>query len=413
MIQNKIRYLALLATIGLLSILYNEYFMIIILLTVAVLPFLMFGLLSYIYGMISVELISTVHVANKGETIPVSLIISNRTIFPVSNITLYLTYGNSFSGRKFRKELMVSADRRTRATVTCNLLSEHAGNLEISLTRVRVYDYLKMFSLRKRCHGEIKVAVLPVLHEITEEYLTNRTKMQVESDYYSTVKSGDDPSEVFTIREYREGDRPTRIHWKLSVKQDQLMIKEFSEPMNCSILIFANLSVSLEEDVLLYMDALMECALSLSYSFLMKGQIHYFSWYDEAHGVCRRVRIVKEKDLFEAVDGLLQSGPYSKGVDVMTAYLAEHPNDQYSDLFYVTGEVSKPQLDSLSLIKANIRQIIYVSDTGRYSEVHNGKIRIKLPITEEVMKKIAEMGIGLLSVDTGNVQRNLESLKLG
>jgi hypothetical protein len=267
---------------------------------------------------------------------------------------------------------MVSADRKTRATITCNILSEHAGNLEISLEKVRVFDYLKMFSLRKKCHGDIKVAVLPVLREITEDYLVNRSMMQVESDYYSPVKSGDDPSEVFAIREYREGDRPTRIHWKLSVKQDQLMIKEFSEPMNCSILIFANLSISPEEDVLLYMDALMECALSLSYSFLIKGQIHYFSWYDETHGICRRVRIVKEKDLFEAVDGLLHSGPYSKGVDVMTAYLAEHPNDQYSDLFYVTGEVSKPQLESLSLIKANIRQIIYVNDTGRYSDVHNG-----------------------------------------
>ncbi len=413
MLQNKIRYLALLATIGLLSILYNEYIMIIVFLTIAVLPFVMVGLLCYIYGMLSVELISTVHVAGRGEMIPVSVIINNPTIFPVSNITLYLTYGNSFSGKRFKKELIVSSDRRSRATVTCNILSEHAGNLEISLSKIRVFDYLKMFSLRKKCHGELKVAILPVVHEITEDYLANRSRMQVESDYYSPTKSGDDPSEVFGIREYREGDKPTRIHWKLSMKQDQLMIKEFSDPMNCSILIFANLSVAFEEDILPYMDALMECALSLSYSFLLKGQIHYFAWYDEVHGVCRRVRIVREKDLFEAVDGILQSGPYSKGVDVMTAYLAEHPNDQYSDLFYVTGEVSKDQLDALSLIKASVRQIIYVNDSARYSEANNGNIRIKLPITEEVMKRIVEMGIGLLSVDTGNLKHNLESLKLG
>lgn len=413
MIQNKIRYLVLLATIGLLSILYNEYFMGIIFLTVAGLPFLMFALLSYVYGMLRVELVSPVHVASKGEMIPVSVQIHNPTIFPASGIQLIITYSNSFSGKKYKKEFMVSADARTRATVTMNLMSEHAGNLEIALSKIKVYDYLKLFSLRKKLKGELKIAILPVLHEIMDEELLNRTRMQIESDYFSTVKSGDDPSEVFTIREYREGDRPTRIHWKLSMKQDQLMIKEFSDPLNCSMLIFANLSVAMEEDILVYMDALMECALSLSYSFLLKGQIHYFSWYDGKHGCCRRVRVVSEKDLFEAVDGLLQTGPYSGGIDIITAYLAEHPNDQYTDLFYITGEVDKPQLNSLSLIKANIRQIIYVNDTAKYSEVHNGSIRIKLPIAEEVMNKIGEMGIGLLSVDTGNVSGNLEGLKLG
>ncbi len=412
MIQNKIRYLVLLAAIGLLSILYNEYFMGILFLTVIGLPFLMFAVLSFIYGMINVEMVSNVHIANRGETIPVSIMIHNPTFFPISNMQLFLTYSNSFSGKKYRKEFMISADGRTRATITCNILSEHAGNLEISLKKIRIYDYLKLFSLRKRLKGELKVAILPVLHEIMEDDLTNRTRMQIESDYFSPVKSGDDPSEVFMIREYREGDRPTRIHWKLSVKQNQLMIKDFSDPLNCSMLIFANLSVSRYEDVLIYMDALMECALSLSYSFLLKGQIHYFSWYDQKNCMCRRVRIEKEKDLFEAIDGLLLTGPYSEGIDVMTAYLAEHPNDQYTDLFYVTGEVSKPQLDSLSMIRANIRQIIYVNDTGRHSEIHNGSLRIKLPIAEEVMLKIAEMGIGLLSVDTGNVVRNLEGLKL-
>lgn len=413
MIQNKIRYLVLLATIGLLSILYNEYFMGIIFLTVAILPFLMFALLSYVYGRISVELISTVHVAGKGEAIPISVQINNPTIFPVSGIQLILTYSNSFSGKKYKREFMVSADSKTTATVTMSMMSEHAGNLEISLYKIRVYDYFKLFSLRRKHGGVIKIAILPVLHEMTEDELLNRSRMQVESDYFSSVKSGDDPSEVFMIREYREGDRPTRIHWKLSMKQDQLMIKEFSDPLNCSMLIFANLGISMEEDVLAYMDALMECALSMSYSFLMKGQIHYFAWYDAKHGCCRRVRIVNEKDLFEAVDGLLQTGPYSGGIDIMTAYLAEHPNDQYTDLFYVTGEVNKPQLDSLAMIRANIRQIIYVNDTARYSEILNGSIRIKLPIADELMNRIAEMGIGLLSVDTGNVRGNLEGLKLG
>ncbi|HKL79500.1 MAG TPA: DUF58 domain-containing protein [Mobilitalea sp.] len=412
MIPNKLRYLALLAVIGLLSILYNEYFMGMIFLTVAALPLLMLGMLSYIYGMVSAELISTVHIANRGASIPVTIQIHNPTIFPISNITIYLTYKNSFSQNKFKREFKVSVDGRTNASLICNIFSAHAGNLEVSLVKIRIYDYLKLFSLKKKQRGQIKIAVLPHLNELEEDQFANRLKMMVESDYFSQVKSGDDPSEVFTIREYREGDRLQRIHWKLSMKEDRLMIKEFSEPLNCSMLVFANLSVPQGEDPLVYMDSLMECALSLSYTFFLKGQNHYFSWFDASHGACRRIRIAQEKDIFEAMDGLLQTGPYSEGIDVMTAYLAEHPNDQYTDLFYVSGEVSELQLDSLSMIKANYRQIIYVNDTERFLESRNGHQYMKLPISEEAMKIIAEMGIGLLSVDTQNVKRNMEELRL-
>lgn len=410
MIQNKIRYLALLAVAGLLSILYNEYFMGVLFLTIVVLPFVMFGMLCYLYGRITAAIDTTVHVANRGETIPILIHFNNPTIMPVSNIEICLSYKNSFSGKKYKREFMVSLDQRTKTTVTCNILSEHAGNLTVSLMKVRIHDYLKLFSLSRKQNSEVKVAVLPKIHELVEEYVVNRSKTQVESDYFSPVRGGDDPSEVFRIREYREGDRLTRIHWKLSMKQDQLMIKEFSDPLNCSILVFISLYLEKGQDRLTYMDALLEYALSISFSFLLKDQIHYISWYDESHGVCKRIRVVQEKDLYEAVDGLLESIPYSMDVNSMGAYLAEYPNGQYTDLLYVTGEVTESQLDSLSMIKANIKQIIYVSNSSYNTEYVDEKSSISLPLKEDLIRKISELGIGLKSVNYNNLGMNVEAL---
>lgn len=413
MLQNKIRYLAILVTAGLLAVLYNEYFMGILFLTIAVLPFLLFALLSYIYGRVSAELVSLIHVANKGESFPVSVQLNNPTIFPVSNIGITLTYSNSFSKKHYRKEFMVSIDRRAVTTVSCNLMSEHSGNLDIGLSKVKIYDFLKMFHISRKNLGEVKVAILPKFYEISEDYLANRSGRMVESDYYSQVKKGDDPSEVFAIREYREGDKPTRIHWKLSSKQDQLMIKEFSEPLNCSVLVLIDLSNPKEENVLDYMDAILECSLSIAYSFLQTGQLHYLAWFDEQLGACRRIRVVQERDLYEAVDLLLQSGPCREGLDAAASYLAEHPNDQYTDLFYVTGEVCGSKLEALSMLKASVRQILYINDMRYdYGGYDTGKV-IRLPLAEELVRKIADMGIGLQSIDAGNIKGNLEQLKLG
>jgi uncharacterized protein (DUF58 family) len=375
----------------------------IIFLTLAAMPFLLFALLSYIYGRVTAELVSVVHVASKGEMIPISIQLNNPSIFPVSNLKIYLTYGNAYSIQKYKKEFIVSLDGNTKSSIICNLLSEYAGNLEISLKGIRIYDYLKLFSLKKKLKGELKVAVLPYFYELPENDFTNRQARMIESDYYSSVKSGDDPSEVFEVREYREGDRLQRIHWKLSRKQDQLMIKEFSDPLNCSVLLFVNLCIPKGDNSLSFMDAILECALSLSYSLLVKGQMHYLTWYDEGHGACRRIRIVQEKDLFEAVDGLLQAVPYTESTDALSAYLAEHPNDQYTNLFYITGEVSEARFDSLSIVKAYTRQMIYVRDKSTEEQGISG----------DLIQRTGEMGMGLWSVDTHNVKRDLEQLRLG
>lgn len=410
MLRNKIRYLLLLISLGLLAILYNDYIMGIVFVMVVVLPFIPFAFLCYIYGRISVDISSVVHVTGKGETIPIGININNPTNYPIPNMLICLSYNNSFSNKSYKREFSVAADRKTITRVTLSILSEHSGNIVISLRKIRVYDYFKLFSLKKAQKGEIRVAILPQFHELSEEYVANRCRVIVDSDYFSTVKKGDDPSEVFQIREYREGDKLQRIHWKLSVKQDQLMIKDFSDPINCSVLIFANLIVSQEADLLVYMDALLESALSLSYSFLLQGQIHYFSWYDSANGVCRRVRITQEKDLFEAVDGLLQTKPYFEGVDVIPAYLAEHPNEQYTYLFYVTGEVTDAQLDSLSIFKAGNRQIICINDySGLFAK---GAGDINPGISSDIISRIREMGMGYMMIDAMNIKGTIEGLQL-
>lgn len=405
MLRNKFLYLLLLAAAAFLSVLYNKYYIGVIFLTIVIMPFIMFGLLSYIYGRVKAELVSVAHVVNKGEAIPISVQLNNPTVFPVSNLKIYLTYRNSYSEQRYTKEFTVSIDARMKSCVICNLFSDYAGNMEITLKAIRIYDYLRLFSLKKNLHDEVKAAVLPYYYELSEDYTSRRHTRIIESDYYSPHKSGDDPSEVFAIREYREGDRLQRIHWKLSRKLDQLMIKEFSDPMNCSVLLFVNLCIPEGENTLYYIDAILECALSISYTFLTKGQMHYFSWFDKKHGYCRRIRVSQEKDLFEAVDGLLQAVPYTMESDALTAYLAEHPNDQYTDLFYITGEISAPRLDLLSIIKAQSRQLIYISDVDNLLGAH--------AMPQEISEKSSEMGIDLWPVDVTNVRRDMEQVRIG
>lgn len=405
MLRNKLRYLLLLFAVGILAILYNTYYMGIIFLTVLAIPFVMFGLLSYLFGKVKADLLSATHIVNKGEEIPISVQINNPTFFPIANLKVYIKYKNAYSKYSYTKDFNISIDAKTKTIVSFSLYSEYAGNMIISLNGIRIYDYLKIFSLKKRLRGDIKAAVLPLYYELSENILNHRQVNMVESDNYSPYKPGDDPSEVFAIREYREGDRLQRIHWKLSRKQGQLMIKEFSDPINCSVLLLVDLCVPKGENVLSYMDAILECALSLSYTFLLNEHLHYFAWFDNKHGTCIRKRIGEEKDLFEAVDGLLEAVPYTEPTDVLKAYLAEYPRGQYADVYYVTGATSKEKLELLSYIKAQNKQMIYINDSDELED--------KESIYKEFTLKSSELGIDLWSVDITSVKSDMELIQVG
>ena len=50
-------------------------------------------------------------------------------------------------------------------------------------------------------------------------------------------RKGNDPSEMFDIREYVPGDDIRSIHWKLSGKTDQLILRESSEPSHYNMVL--------------------------------------------------------------------------------------------------------------------------------------------------------------------------------
>lgn len=398
MLRNKLRYLLLLVIVGLLAILYDAYYLWIVFMALLALPFFIFAMLCYIYGHVRIEMLSGVHVAGKDEAIPVTMHIKNPTIFPIPYLRINATYRNLYSSNELAKVIFASVESRSSSKVICNLTSNYAGNIAINLNDYRVYDYLKLFSLKKKLDSTLKAAVLPRYYEL--EGIGSTHKMTVESDNHSPYKSGDDPSQVHEIREYREGDRPQRIHWKLSIKLDRLMIKEFSDPEDCLDIIFISLCLPDGSNTLYYIDSILECALSISYTFLLKRNPHYIAWYDAEEGICKRIKVEHERDFYDAVDGLLNSKPYHTDNDSLMVYLAQFSLEQYTDFIYITVGAVESQLEKLAFVRASGRQMIMLSDPELLEKIQSDENGLR--------KTAVELGVDFLPVDTGNVKRDLE-----
>ena len=121
------------------------------------------------------------------------------------------------------------------------------------------------------------MTVFPELLYLNNEII-NCSNDNSDSNVYSKTKKGDDPSEIFDIREYAESDKLNRIHWKLTAKQGNTMVKDFSFPITNQITLMLNLSF---KNTNLY-DAVISSAYSIAY-FLLERQItHSICWYNES-----------------------------------------------------------------------------------------------------------------------------------
>lgn len=338
MLKNKIIYLCLLAYGIAFAILYDQYISMLILIVLFCIPVVLLAILLLTVPFVTIEMPEQLGIVNKNDPFLVALLLKNRSKFPITHGKIKLSYYNQFANEETKEKITVFVDGSSEQTVNCSLASDYCGNIIVNCEFIRIYDYFRIFSIKKKIGKQIRVSVLPELREMEVEIIRDSTGELVESNVYSKSKAGDDPSEVFDIREYREGDKIHRIHWKLSSKKDHYMVKEFSLPITCSAVILLDLYYDgNKSDVYSYMDKLIETASSLSYTFVLNEYMHYAAWYDVKSQEIKRLRIDSEDDLYLLIEELLLVNSFREKDLFSRAYCALFEGEQLPNMYYVGG----------------------------------------------------------------------------
>ena len=133
-----------------------------------------------------------------------------------------------YSGKREFTKFYGSADGHSSTILRCSYITKNPGNIEFSIKRVWVNDFLGILKLPVLAHYVYKqsVVVIPELYEIpiikvksAYEYIFKDETVQ-----NNFMNSGD--SENSEHRQYTPGDSLKNIHWKLSAKTDELIVKQ-------------------------------------------------------------------------------------------------------------------------------------------------------------------------------------------
>lgn len=166
---------------------------------------------------------------------------------------------------------------------TLELIFKHCGGKNIVIDAYEQYDCLNIFKLKKRCYYEIPVTIYPkkIILDFADylKYLPRSGE-----EIYAVDQKGDDPTEIYDIHKYQAGDQLKNIHWKLSARYQEILVKDNALLVGAVI----NLHTRFEDDdehndlIFGYLDAFCQLLLQQQINFLLSNkEIKSIQEYDE------------------------------------------------------------------------------------------------------------------------------------
>lgn len=247
---------------------------------------------------ISVSITVPVEIAEPEKQCLVKLITKNKGFLPLMRMEVLLVTEDLCTGDRKKAWVKLADVPRGEGSFVRMVSFTGTGTYRLRPKRVRVYDFTGLFSAKKRGKSEARIQVMPRLHDIPVRLSQTVRNFYGEADIYDEHTPGHDNSELFAVREYRKGDRLQNIHWKLTAKQDDLMVKEHSLPKACPVVFFLGYRRKKRERKPERMLAYLEAVAGLSFSMMDAACPHYVVWYDETEQDIVRHRVDTEESFF-------------------------------------------------------------------------------------------------------------------
>lgn len=277
-----------------------------------------FAYVRIVSRFIQVTLDKGLYSTEKNSEIPVLIQVKNKSKWLNVRCGFKIKVVNNFTGEVKKEIINHTVTRGVKETFSESFLSSDCGEISVYLVEYYVYDWIGCLYLKKKTNDVKKIEILPETHLLMTEIQRTTREFIADSEVYSDSEKGDDLSEIYQVREYVEGDPIHDIHWKLSAKTDNLLIKEHGKPLGCVVLIWIDLFRNNTVKPLrgrkhsrknLPVNAI-EMAASVSLSLIEQKCVHMVAWYEEKNDRIIRKRVENEENIYELLNRLLYLESY-------------------------------------------------------------------------------------------------------
>lgn len=266
-------------------------------------------LLSLLYLLIEVHCVKlylnvSAQETEKHSPVDFSLTLSNESPLPFPFVEAVITVPSDDAVRCVSQKTKLSLIPFGNYVIEKTLAFAYRGAYEIGVSELCFYDFFRLFRYRARLDMFRELFVVPRRLSLPVESGGDSRQEETET---VVLLSGQDNTEVSDIRGYQPGDSLRSVHWKLSSKTQDLMVRQHARNADRQTFLFVDTALRYDTadrrflpDINEYAtDGVVEGALALALKALRQGgQTVTLVWFD-ARGVDDRCafRLYTESDL--------------------------------------------------------------------------------------------------------------------
>lgn len=211
----------------------------------------------------------------RGQEIPVRLCLHRKSRLPLGMVQMQVVFENVLYGEQSGAKVRLQPSEQENMTFVYVFHTVDCGKVKIHVSVIECQDVLGLFRFKRPAGISEEILVYPPEIRINAELL-QRPESKSFGAMYDQHKKGQDVSEISGLREYVPGDPMNSIHWKLSGKLDQLIVREFGKPSNYNTLILYEMMKRSGDTQIpnSYNNAVLALTVSLSFSMLRLNLEH-------------------------------------------------------------------------------------------------------------------------------------------
>ena len=253
------------------------------------------------------------------------------------------------------------------------------GAVELSCTRAMVYDILGLVDLSIKKPETKSITVYPKKVAIQLEKRNDAGSIR-DGDQYEKNKKGMDMSDIYDMREYIPGDNIRRVHWKLSSKLDNMVIRDGSDTSYYDTILLLDIGLNNQEKA--YEKELLstayETGMAVSRSLLLIG-IQHCLCISQQSGVSV-FELTNESGYLKMQEEMLQMPiPNQNGMGLYYA-ISQDIENKYTKLIYLTVGECRQELLQIGG-KMDVTVISIAEGDGEIRMTEEGRSQIiELPV---------------------------------
>ena len=293
---------------------------------------------------------------NRGDAVPFSILIENRSFLPVVNMQaeFYIAAGDGGDFHLYQLQITLPPHQKKRFRLNANF--PHIGAYEAGFRKMVLHDLFDNFRAVSSVGKRKKMEIHPNLYKM--ERLPISTTSVVENSHAMTASplSG---MEYTGVREYAYGDPMKTIQWKLSAHSGGLMTKLMESYTNTGLAIMMDFRIPEhypENTRLDLLDGIVETAASVG-RYAQRNGLDYVLMYTDPEETAKSCTPSSFQELRPWIPDFRLQG---KGTEDAAEFIRRSTRglNQQSNLVYCTASLPDSAVTTLSQMKSRRKNVI-------------------------------------------------------